>query len=89
MEGKGIWGTNISDTSIGSSKQLDYYKSLGITESNSSNVIKQYNGNASSWWLRSAIISNQKGYFYVNTLGGYYDSYPTGQSGISPAFRIG
>ena len=83
-----VWGTNNSDTSIGTSKQLDYYKSLGVTESNSSNVIKQYNGNASSWWLRSAIISNQEGYFYVNTLGGYYDSYSTGQSGISPAFKI-
>ncbi len=70
-------------------KQLDYYKNLGVTSSDSTEAIKQYNGSDSSWWLRTAGLRN--GYFnFVGLTGSCTDgSYGYASIlGISPAFRI-
>ena len=83
-----VWNTNDYDTSVGTSKQLDYYKNQGVTTSNYAGAIKQYNGSNSVWWLRSASSDITYGFLIVYGDGdwtgdGAYSSY-----GVSPAFRI-
>ena len=82
-------GLNIKDTSYDSTRQLDYYEELGITDIRYSNAIKYYNGTAYHAWLRSpsingnnmqGLISNNGSYGYANAIGAY---------GVSPAFRLG
>ena len=83
-----VWSTNDRDTSVGTSKQLDYYKNQGVTASSYAGAIKQYNGRNSYWWLRSAISSNAYAFLYVVS-GGRWDGTRAGNSnGVSPAFRI-
>ena len=80
------------DTSYNNTKQLDYYKNLGVTSSNYAGAIKQYNGNNDYWWLRSVGFYSK----YGNTISFtsvYKDGDWDGDSsdclwGISPAFRI-
>ena len=100
-----VWGNiTTGDTSYNNSRQLDYYKNLGVTTTNYENAIKKYNGSNSSWWLRSAynssytlallsdIIAAPSGcdYFVVTSNGNYGNDFSeTAQLGISPAFRIG
>ena len=83
-----IYNAEASDTSVGTSKQLDYYKQLGVSETNYNDLIKQYNSNNTGWWLRSAFNSDQKGFLYVSIFGTFSDSYADSIAGISPAFRI-
>lgn len=59
-----IWGSNDYDTSVGVSKQLDYYKNLGVTMENNSKAIKQYLESNVHWWLRSSYIKNAD-YFLI------------------------
>ena len=83
-----VWNGNMNDISVGTSKQLDYYKNQGVTGSNDSGAIKQYNGSNSGWWLRSA---NQFGtiYFLLVHANGGMNMFDAIQShGVSPAFRI-
>ena len=83
-----VWNNNKYDTSVGTSKQLDYYKNQGVTASSYVRAIKQYNGNNSYWWLRSASSYATTGFLSVYDTGswGYI---PVGISrGVSPAFRI-
>ena len=56
---KEVWngGTQVYDTAEAETRQLDYYKNNGVTTSNYSGAIKQYNGTNTIWWLRSAISS--------------------------------
>ena len=42
------------DTAINDTKQLDYYKNLGVTYSDTNETIKKNGTNTSTWWLRSA-----------------------------------
>ena len=80
------------DTSYNDTKQLDYYKNVGVTSSNYAGAIKQYNGNNDYWWLRSVGFYSK----YGNTESFdtvYKDGNNDGSSsgclnGISPAFRI-
>ena len=52
---KEVWnGGTGDDTAEAETKQLDYYANLGVTGSNYSGAIKQYNGSNYYWWLRSA-----------------------------------
>ena len=76
------------DTSYNDTRQLDYYKNQGVTTSNYAGAIKQYNGSASWWWLRSARSSFP---IYFNSVGSNGSSYILGAAtsrGVSPAFRI-
>ena len=80
-----------SDTAYEYSRQLDFYNSLGIDDSNYSSIPpKLYNGvqNASQyWWTRTARNNSSSSVYCVFQGGGYNG---TSQSqGVSPAFRIG
>ena len=82
-----IYVTEGLDYLFGSTRQLDYYKTIGVDYStNSSGAIKQYNGSDYKWMLRYS--GDGKYNFSVNSIGGcnQYDTDVT--SGISPAFRI-
>lgn len=88
---KEVFGSNPGgfDTATNETRKLDYYQNIGVTLSNHSGAIKQYNGSNTQWWLRAA--SSRYG-------GSFYSVYPTGYwnnnhanyiYGIAPAFRIG
>ena len=83
-----VWSTNDYDTSVGTSKQLDYYKNQGVTASSYAGAKKQYNGSNSYWWLRSATSGTTNTFFCVNYNGGWGDSGANIFNGVSPAFRI-
>ena len=83
-----VWNGNSGDTSVGTSKQLDYYKNQGVTASSYAGAKKQYNGSNSYWWLRSAYSRNTNFFLTVGSSGnwGIINAYDSG--GVSPAFRI-
>ena len=83
-----VWESYNYDTSVGTSKQLDYYKNQAVSTDNYAGAIKQYNGNNSKWWLRSSLSSSA--YNFVSVFdsgywGGISANYP---AGVSPAFRL-
>ena len=83
-----VWNDDRYDTSVGTSKQLDYYKAQGVTTSSYAGAIKQYNGSNSIWLLRSACSNNTFAFSYVYSTGRWINSYSGISNGISPAFRI-
>ncbi len=83
-----VWNTNDSDTSVGTSKQLDYYKNQGVTTDNYDGAIKQYNGSNSSWWLRSASSSDAYSFLDVYYDGGWRNVGAHYSIRVSPTFRI-
>ena len=91
---KEVWGkdgtsnTISNDTAEAETRQLDYYKNKGVTTSNCSGAIKQYNGSNFDWWLRSTGVYTTTTFFRVKYDGdwGYY--YATDTYGVAPAFRI-
>ena len=92
---KEIWGKDGTsntinyDTSDNQTRQLDYYKSIGVTTNNRSGAIKQYQLSSKFWWTRSA-NSRYSHYFYnVNSIGDWSSFAADGTSGVAPAFRIG
>ena len=78
------------DTSVGASKQLDYYKNQGVTTSNYAGAIKQYNGTANCWMLRTAEAKYDVMFLFVDASGGFrlYGLVSEFDFGVSPAFRI-
>ena len=76
------------DTSVGTSKQLDYYKNQGVTTRSDAGAIKQYNGNNLSWWLRSAFSDSSTSFHYVYYNGNWNLDFACISYGVSPAFRI-
>lgn len=89
-----VWADGASsftwDSARTLTRQLDYYKMKNVTTSNYGNAIKENEGSAGRWWLRSTNSGNFYTFFIVNTNGNWYNfnaSYYT--SGVSPAFRIG
>ena len=83
-----VWNGNDYDTSVGTSKQLDYYKNQVVTTTNYAGAIKQYNGTGSYWWLRSARSSNAYGFLRVINGGSWSYDIARTSGGVSPAFRI-
>ena len=81
---------DIYDSAKDMTRQLDYYKNLGVTKTNYSGAIKKNGTNASSWWLR-AVSSKQTQFFYSVFSNGNNYNVPAFFSsyGVSPAFRIG
>ena len=77
------------DTAKNKTRQLDYYKNIGVTTGNYGGAIKKNNGSDDWWWLRSAISHSSSPFCTVNTYGAWngYSAYNT--YGVSPAFRIG
>ena len=78
-----------SDTAMDLTRTLDYYKNIGVTESNCSEVIKKNGTSASFWWLRTA--SSWTNYFFIFVFNdGSWNGDSAGSTyGVSPAFRIG
>ena len=86
-----VWSGLISrDRGYNKTRQLDYYKSKGVTTSNYFDATKQYNNSDSTWWLRAADSDENYDFFVVYDSGswrgecGANDTY-----GFAPAFRIG
>ena len=92
---KEIWGkdgtsnTINDDTSDNQTRQLDYYKNIGITTNNYSGAIKQYQLSSKSWWLRSANSNSSRRFYYVGSGGNWLAFSADGIFGVAPAFRIG
>ena len=92
---KEIWGkdgtsdTINDDTSDNQTRQLDYYKSIGVTTNNDSGVIKQYQVSSKNWWTRSANSYHSNTFYSVFSTGGWYSFNARYANGVAPAFRIG
>ena len=87
---KEVWGSNpYNGTSTVATRQLDYYKEKGVTESSYSGAIKQYNGSDYYWWLRSASSFNTIGFRGVDSNGCLCSDSPRRALGVAVAFRIG
>ena len=79
-----------SDTAYNNTRQLDYYKSKGVTTSNRSGSIKQYNNQDFPWWLRAAVADLGNTFWYVDIKGDCgITNVAINEDGVSPAFRIG
>ena len=76
------------DSARESTRQLDYYKNLGVSISNYSGAIKQYNGRNARWWLRAAHSDTTNNFFNVYIYGDWHTP-ALATRGVSPAFRIG
>ena len=92
---KEVWGkegtSNVIkyDTAEAETRQLDYYKAQGVTTSNKSGAIKQYNGSNFYWWLRAAASNDSNNFHSVSRSGDWIDDYTIRTYGVAPAFRIG
>ena len=85
-----VWANGQNhDTARDNTRQLDYYKNLGVTTNNYSGAIKKRGTGASYWWLRAADSTNTYDFFCVGTNGGYSITTARNTGGVSPAFRIG
>ena len=83
----------IFDTSVGTSRQLDYYKNQGVTTNNYAGAIKHYKDETISeydeWWLRSAWNDTEETFNFFIIWDGDSDGFSADSiNGISPAFRI-
>ena len=81
--------SNSYDTAKDLTRQLDYYKNLGTSNSNYSGAIKKNGSSAYLWWLRSAISTSSTGFYYVRRNGNW--DYPNANTtfGVAPTFRLG
>ena len=92
---KEIWGKDgtsrpiNNDTSDNQTRQLDYYKSIGITTNNYSGAIKQYQLSSQYWWTRSASSASSIGFYSVSSFGDWSSFTAYSTYGVAPAFRIG
>ena len=77
------------DTAWDKTRQLDYYKNLGVTTDRYSRAIKKYNNSKSSWWLRAASSNSNNLFLTVYSDGGWNDTNAGNGYGFAPAFRIG
>ena len=87
-----VYSNRISyDTAYYQTRQLDYYKSKGVTTSSYSEAIKKSLGSTSGsyWWLRTPLSNDDSYVFSVNGSGKWYDATSISEIGFSPAFRIG
>ena len=77
------------DTSVGTSKQLDYYKKQGVTITNCVGAIKPSTESAHDWWwFRSAGSRTNFSFVNVNGEGSLYSYSAAVSNGVSPAFRL-
>ena len=90
LSGKEIWNAAITlDTAADFSRQLDYYKLKGVTVTTFSGTIKNRNGKATYWWLRTAFPSDNSSFRYVYGTGSGNSVSATSVYSFAPAFRIG
>ncbi len=86
---QGTSNTISQDTARGVTRQLDYYKNLGVTTSNYSGATKKNGTSVSYWWLRVAISYNTYEFLSVYNNGGWNNYYAYTSNGVAPAFRLG
>ena len=89
---KEVYGTsftNSNDTSLGTSRQLDWYEENGVTISSYSNAIKKDGSSAFVWWLRSANSNSTGDFYFVSEIGTWNCGNANYANGVSPAFRLG
>ena len=77
------------DTARDVTRQLDYYKNLGVTTSSYSGTIKKNGTSNSVWWLRAVYSDGNRRFYNVYDYGGWYPDTANNANGVSPAFRIG
>lgn len=88
LSGKEITGVANYDSAASLTTQLDYYKNMGVVDTtNASVAIKKYQDSNHYWWLRTADATAS--FQIIFTSGIVAGSSPSGNNGISPAFRIG
>ena len=89
-----VWAQESSDTinydtARDATRQLDYYKNLGVTTSNYSGAIKKNGSSPSWWWLRSAYLEDNYIFYDVTDDGYWYRNGASTSDGVAPAFRLG
>ena len=85
-----VWGAPYFDTVTEKlTRQLDYYKDLGVTQTNYSKAIKKIDNNNIFWWLRSVYSRLHGAFNAVNVAGGPAYNAASYSANVSPAFRIG
>ena len=95
LSSKEVWRnctqSDCYDTATSVTRQLEYYSNKSLLTSNNpnDNVIKNYNGTASAWWLRTADSVDNNGFFGVHQYGHGSKYYASDSYGVAPAFRIG
>ncbi len=77
------------DTAKDLTRTLDYYINMGVTTENRSPAIKNNDGSAELWYLRTAYSSRNIAFFIVWNDGRCSTSYASNVLSVSPAFRIG
>ena len=77
-----------TESILGTSRQLDYYKNNDVTMTNFELAKKAYNGNSNFWWFRSADYYNNYSFLCFIDSGNWNDKNASLSYGISPAFRI-
>ena len=77
------------DTAWDKTRQLDYYKNLGVTTNSYSGAIKKYNNSNSFWWLRAAGSVGNTNFLYVSDDGSWDSLSASDNYDFAPAFRIG
>ena len=84
-----IWQGGMStDTTKNFTRQLDYYRDIGVTTEATDLVIKKSSGTNKNWWLRVQ-YNYGNGFFYnVRYTGQYVIDYASSIAGVSPAFRL-
>ena len=86
---KELWnGGTGYDSAENTTRQLDYYKKIGVALTNYFGAIKKSGTEAQEWWLRSSNSNSPYIFLHVTTAGSYGNELPTKACGISPAFRI-
>ena len=86
-----VYGTSFTssfDTSIGTSRQLDYYEGKSVTTSNYGDALKKIGTTENWWWVRSASSSNSIIFYNVTSSGDWYNPGSSNSGGVSPAFRL-
>ena len=76
------------DTAKNLTRQLDYYKSIGVTINSYSGAIKKSGTTTTDWWLRSFYKTNNQHVYSVQRTGRVAHSMADLSIGVSPAFRI-
>ena len=68
-------------------RQLDYYESIGVSKSNDSGAIKQ---ELMFWWFRAAVSIYSSSFKGMYNRGSYnFSPNANNRGGVAPAFRIG
>ena len=84
---KEVFNSDI-ETASSTTRQLDYYKKIGVTSTNYSGAAKNYGNSAYAWWLRSADQTGKYYFYYILIKGDVRVTFSENTRGISPAFRI-